>query len=85
MNIIHDPGQDRLIDEIYVWVAVDPKTNLEGIVGIMVGGAPMQAVTSSRALADKMREFVYEISHFNNKRPKLLRFKNPEIVEEVKP
>jgi hypothetical protein len=80
VNIIHDPGQDRLIDELYVWVSVDPKTNLEGICGIMVGGQAMQAVTSSLSIAEKMRDHVVEICHFTGKRTKLLRFVKPEII-----
>lgn len=81
--LIHNPGQDRKVEEIFVWVAVDPKTQLEGIVGIAVCGFPMQAVTSSRQTANLLGRHIEEI---RLKLPytafRLLRFTSKEVLRE---
>ncbi len=80
-TIIDDAPCDRIINEIYVWVAIDPKTSLEGMVGMMVGDTPMQCVTSNRRTADMMKPSI-ALMTITGKRFKLLRFKNPEVVDK---
>lgn len=82
--LIHDPGQDRLVDSLYVWVAIDPKTGLEGIASLVAGqNIPMQAVTSSKAIADKMRELYVALSRRTGKRFELRKFTAFEVIERL--
>lgn len=81
--IVHDPGQDRLIDEVYVWIAVDPATHLEGICGIMVGSMQMQAVSSSLEIAMKIAPLVKATVLRAGKQAYLARFTKKEIVSEI--
>lgn len=77
--IIDELPQDRIVDELYAWVIVDPKTSLESIFGFMIGNAPMQAVTSSRATALLiMSEVVRQHINESGKKVKLVRFKKVE-------
>ena len=82
-NVFVDPGQDRLIDELFAWVAEDPRTGLEGICGVMLQGQPFQACSSSRATIEKMRPFVIDAARATGKPIRLVRFSKREIVETI--
>lgn len=83
--IIHDNApQDRLINELYAWVCVDPRTNLEGIAAVMPGpNAPMQAVTSSLATARRMGVLYQALAKDTGKKFKLVKFGSRTTIEEI--
>lgn len=83
MDIIIDPGNDRLIGELYAWVSIDPKTNLEGIIAFSAGGQMLQAVTSSDRTAMLMRDKMKEVGRASGKNIKLLRFSKPDVLLEI--
>ena len=83
-EIYVDPGQDRIINELFAWVAVDPTTQLESICGFMIDGQPFQAVTSSRATALKIKPLVVNTVGFSGKIFKLVRFDNLQVLETVR-
>lgn len=80
--IVGDRYQDRLIQELYVFVAIDPKTNLEGIISFKLWGMEgAQAVLSSRELAEKIRPMIAMECQEEGKKYKLLRFRSPEEIQ----
>lgn len=83
-EIYVDPGQDRIVNELFAWVAVDPKTQLESICGFMIDEQPFQAVTSSRATAFKIKPLVVNAAVFSGKILKLVRFDNLQVLETVR-
>lgn len=85
IQVVGDTTQDRLVDELYAWIAVDPRTTLEGLAAIGQGSMTMQAVTSSRATAEKLRPIMLQIAkQWTAKKFKLVRFKRAELVEELR-
>lgn len=72
--MIIDPGQDRLILELYVWIAVDPGTHLEGICSISLFGKSMQAVSSSLQTAMKLHPLAIDAARVTGKRIYLAKF-----------
>lgn len=48
-------GQEPRITELWAWIALDPMTDTEGIVGAQIAGEWMPLVTSIRATAERMR------------------------------
>jgi hypothetical protein len=73
--IIEDPGQDRIITELYAYIATDPSTGLEGICGVSLEGRQMQAVTSSPATATAMKPIMDDMAKRVGKKIELVRFK----------
>jgi DNA-directed RNA polymerase subunit RPC12/RpoP len=71
---LDDPGQDRLINELFAWIVVDPKTNLEGICGIMVDGCPRLAVTTSRTEAVRLCASIKAAKQQTGKMFRLVRY-----------
>lgn len=80
MDILHDPGQDRLITELYAWLVTDPRTGLEGLFGISGGPTgEFQAVTSSKEMAISIGQVINELP-LGDKRFRLVRFAKAETV-----
>lgn len=78
------PGEpDRLIRDVYVWVAIDKRTGLEGIFAFASQmGMPLQAVTSSRQVAERMAENILKVP-YSGKRFRLVHFKKTETLMEL--
>ena len=72
--LIDDPGQNRIVRDLWCWIVGDPKTGLEGIVGVMLDGINFQAVSSSREIALKAKKFFDKEYEVNGKRVSLVRF-----------
>ena len=80
MDVILDPGQDRLVTDLYAWLVTDPRTGLEGIFGMSGGpSGEMQAVTSSKDTALKIGELIKTLP-LAGKRFRLVRFAKAETV-----
>lgn len=78
-----DPGQDRLISDIFVWLCEDPKTTLESFSGFMVDGVPFQAISGSRTQALKMRPYIERAKSLTGKKFRLVRFQKDEVIVEL--
>lgn len=75
---------DRLLETLYCFVAVDPKTGLEGLCAIFTpSGMPMQAVTSSPDAVRKIKPLVAAMAKEKNYKVKLVKFTTREILEEL--
>jgi hypothetical protein len=82
--IIHDAPGDRIVIELYAWIVTDHRTGLEGLFGIMgPGGADMQAITSSPAVAKKIGQMIRSLP-FAGKTFRLIKFKRGEVIESFK-
>ena len=58
-TVIMHTEQDRIVDDFYVWLVKDKKTNLEGIFAMQdPDGSNMQAATSSPAIAKKIGDHI---------------------------
>jgi hypothetical protein len=77
---IHDPGQDRLITEVYAWVCEDGRTSLENVLGFTMDGMAVQAISSSRDTAMRMRGVAARAAVATGKRFKLVKFIKKETV-----
>lgn len=77
--LVHDPGQDRLIKEVYCFIAIDPRTNLEGICGL----GPFPAMTSSPAIADSMKDFFKTVSEQTGKKIILVKFDQRTVISTI--
>lgn len=54
-------GQEPRITELWAWTAIDPMTDVEGIIGIQVrGGQKLPAVVATKRIADAMEPMVRE-------------------------
>lgn len=80
---IEDPGQDRIISDLWAWVVVDPETNLEGICGIVVDGAPRMAISSNMNEALRLCNHIKALKEGSGKRIKLVRFVQQAIEMEI--
>lgn len=70
------------ISELFAWIVDDPSEQ-HGIVAIKVMGVPMQAVTSKRALAERMKPDIESVTAFTGRPVKLQRFVLAETIEVV--
>lgn len=76
---------DRKIAELYAWISVDPKTNLEGICAVFLPDVgEVQAVSSNETLMKSLRPSVEEAIRKRGYYAKLMRFGTGEVVEEIK-
>lgn len=76
---------DRKIAEIYAWITVDPKTNLEGICAVSLPEVgELQAVSSNGTLMKSLRPLVEQAIHKRGYYAKLMRFGAGEVIEEIK-
>lgn len=75
------PG-NKLVEEVYMFVAFDPKTGQESLIAMNDHDIPMPAVTTQAALAEMM------LKKFKANKPgcevRLLRVSNREVLEEIK-
>lgn len=79
-----DLPQDMIIEGLYAWICIDPRTNLEGIVSVKIGGSPnMQAATSSLDIAKRLGVEIKQIAKETGKKFKLVHFGKDQIIEEV--
>jgi hypothetical protein len=83
MTEVIDQGQDRLVDELYVWVCVNPKTQLESVVAIEAGGQKYPLIVTSFELAQDLKEAIYTLKESTGKDFKLISFCKPEVVETI--
>ena len=78
--------QDRLIDSIYAFLSVDPKTGFEEIIGIGLEGITesphMKAITSSMETIDRLKPIISKMAKTSGKTIKLVRFSTKEVLEE---
>lgn len=82
MDMIFDPGQDRLVIDLYAWIVTDKSTGLEGLFAI--NGGPtgqMQAITSSPDTARKIGDVIRRLPYMG-KRFRLVRFTKAEVLQE---
>ena len=73
--IIHDPGNETRIDEVYVFMSIDEKGN-NGIVAEILpymGSTPL--VTASRRLAEMMKPLAQQVADKTGKPVGLFAFK----------
>lgn len=78
-----DPGQDRILNEVWAWVCEDPKTTLEGFCGFMADGIPFQAVSGSRDTALKMRPYIERAKKLSGKKFRLVRYVKEDVLLEL--
>lgn len=83
MIILDDAPGDRIITELYVWIVVDLRTQLEGMFSMTMALGEMQCATSSPDMAQKIGELIRKLP-IKDKRFKLVKFKPVEVVEEIK-
>jgi hypothetical protein len=80
---VTDPGQDRLITDLWAWVVVDPKTTLESICGIVVDGCPKMAISSNMEEALRLCGHIKALKEGSGKKIKLVRFVQSETEMEL--
>jgi len=80
---IEDPGQDRIISDLWAWIVVDPATNLEGICGIVVDGCPKMAISSNMNEALRLSGHIKALKEGTGKQLKLVRFVQQEVEMEI--
>lgn len=72
--LIHDPGQDRIVTEVWAWVARDPATGLESLCAVLIDGLNFQAVSTSRTTAERLESLIDEAKNYTGKEVRLVRF-----------
>lgn len=77
MTIVHDPGNTKPIDCIYIVLSVDDQGR-EGIVG-----TPLPMVTSEPRLAAKMFAMAKYMKSETAKQVRLAKFSEKKVVEQV--
>lgn len=75
---------DRIVTDLYVWIAIDPKTNLEGIGAISIPDGTMQAVTSNYGIALRMGPVIREVAKQTGMIMRLIRFSDrTDITDDI--
>jgi hypothetical protein len=64
----------QLIDQMFAFVAVDPKDDTEGLVGFTSNGMWVPMVGADPAMVEKLRPIAREIGRASGKTVRLLRF-----------
>lgn len=85
MDFVHNPPNDRIIDEVWIGLSEDPDGK-NGIVAAMVpgiGGAPM--VTSSPQVLAFFKGQIDALASIARKPIKIYRFTRAEVVFEAEP
>lgn len=79
---LHDPGQDRLVTDLYVWICVNKRTQLEGVFAVNLNGTDFQCATSNLETAKRMMPLLRNMND-PDKKFRLVRFSKAEILEEI--
>jgi len=78
-----DHGQGRLVGELWAWLTVDPRTNLESICGVQLDDGLVMAIAPTREAIKKLQPFIEEGRRISQKRFRLVRFSKAEVEEEL--
>lgn len=82
MDILLDGDPDRLVNDVFIWVVKDKRTQMEGIFALTVGPLQMQCATSSIETAKKIGEKIKELP-FSDKEFTLYRYKKIAPIETL--
>lgn len=78
------PHNTKKITELFAYVSVDPKTGLEGLIGIEGrGGVMMAAVSTNRVILEECKDVVRRIKNATGMSSRLIRFEIAEVLEEI--
>ena len=80
---VYAEPEDRLISNLYAWVAVNPKTTLQGFCGVMIDNIPHQAVADSIEGAMKFLPFIDRVKTLTGKKFQLIGFEQSKVYLEV--
>ena len=75
--------QTTLIDGIYMWVAVDPVTGIEGVPSAMINGIWTPLIACDEARRESIRPHAQMIHDGRHQSLRLIRLDARRIVEEL--
>lgn len=78
--LIHDPGQERPVNELWVYLAVDSNGN-EGICGMPLLGTTLPMVFGYERVALKFTFTAEQIAKASGKAVKLVKFTGREDIQ----
>lgn len=80
---IEDPGQHKLVSDLWAWIVVDPATNLESLCGILVDGCPKVAISSNLNEALRLSRHIKELKTKTGKQLRLVRYVKHAVEMEL--
>jgi hypothetical protein len=75
--------QTTLIDGIYMWVAVDPKTGVEGVPSAMINGIWTPLIAADEERLQSIRHHAEMIKAGRGQSLRLIRLDARHVVEEL--
>lgn len=83
-TLLHNPPNESIKDEMYVWVSVDEGG--EGIMGANIDGLGWTTLMSGKlTIAMKMEPLAIEAAKLGNKTVRLVKYSRAEVIKEIKP
>lgn len=74
----------KKIEKVYMWLSVDPVTDLEGMIAIPMNGMPMPAIHSDLEIILKLKEKVVSACKSMGMHTRLVEFTRTEVKKEIK-
>jgi hypothetical protein len=74
MPLLHDPGGDRVIDELFAFLSIDPDGKTGICASILPGLGSTPLVTGSPEAAELMRRIAADVARASGKRVEMWRF-----------
>lgn len=82
---LHDPGNDRVIDELYVFMSIDAHGRHGVVAGILPGLGATPFVTGSPKMAEFFKPTAEKIARESGKKIGLFAFKRGDMAWSIDP